>query len=74
MRTGSPVLVSGSFYFSVDDTNKPVYILAAGSNGAPLSTNIVSILSLNSAVLAAPAASAVSSASITIGFDDTASI
>ena len=74
MQAGSSVLISESSHFSANDTNTPVYILAAGNNGSPLSTNIVSIFSPSRAVLAAPAASAVSNASITIGFDNTTSI
>jgi polygalacturonase len=74
MQAGSQVLVSESSHFSADDTNKPVYILEAGNNGAPLSTNIVSVLSPTMAVLAAPAASSVGNASVTVGFDDTTSI
>jgi hypothetical protein len=68
------VLISESSHFSANDTNTPVYILAAGNNGSPLSTNIVSIFNPSRAVLAAPALSDVSSASVTIGFDDTTSI
>lgn len=74
MQAGSTVLVSESSQFTADDITKPVYVLAAGNNGAPLSTHIVSILGLNSAVLAGPAANAVSDASITIGFYDTVPI
>jgi hypothetical protein len=74
MQMGSSILASSTSHFSADDVNKPVYVLDAGENGAPLSTTIISVLGTVSALLAAPAASAVMSASVTIGFDDTTSI
>jgi hypothetical protein len=74
MKAGSPILASSSSHFSAEDVAKPVYVLNAGVNGAPLSTTIVSILGTASALLAAPAATAVTNTSVTIGFDDTTSI
>jgi hypothetical protein len=71
MISGSPHLISSTAHFGPGDLNKPVYVVGAGREGAPLSSSIISIVDPHTANLADPSVTAVDNTQVMMGADDT---
>lgn len=74
MIGGSPQLMSSTAHFGPGDVNKPVYVVGAGREGAPLSSSIISVVDPHTANLADPCVAAVENASLVVGTDNLAAL